>query len=295
VEKIEYRMLKLSKLEISEIVVLLKKCFPNSKKFSEEYLTWLYVDNPNGKAVGYNAYIGEELVGHYSCIPMKAYVKGVAQSGLLSLNTATDPKCQGKGLFRKLANDTYYLAKQNGFKFVCGVANSRSSLLFVKLLKFQHVSSLDVKLSFRSVVTPGHFSNIHNMTDFSTEWNKESIKWRMANPVNHGRCKVDSNLSIRVFSNTEYPMIVNDGYGLISGTVDNIKSYFSIRDTLSLKMALCLYPKEIINNKLSSFHVNLPDRFKPSPLNFIFKDLTAESTTISADRVFFNYLDFDAY
>ena len=292
-EQIEYRPLELSELEISNIITLLQECFPKSSKFSNDYLKWLYVDNPNGRAIGFNAYFNQELVGHYSCIPMLASISGENQKGLLSLNTATHPKYQGKGLFRKLANETYKLAKENGYKFVCGVANSRSSLLFVKLLKFQHVAPLDVKLGFGSVLDVENLKNAADFVEFSTQWDSNSLKWRMSNPVNICRIHAKYGSSVRLFANTEYPFIVNDGVALLGDQLEVGDEYKSLKDRFSIKMSLCLYPKELIKN--GAVHFNLPDMLKPSPLNFIYKDLTESKRSLSLGKVFFNYLDFDAY
>lgn len=294
-EEIEYKELELDPIEIEKTIDLLKKCFPKSNKFTTEYLKWLYIDNPNGKAVGYNAYVDGKLVGHYSCIPMKAFVKGTSDSGLLSLNTATDPLYQGKGLFKKLATRTYNLAKLKEYKFVCGVANSRSSLLFIKLLKFQHVSPLEVKLTFGNILRPDFLSKVRSITEFSTQWDQDTVNWRVANPINKARYSVDSNLAVRIIADTEYPFIVNDGYALVDEIfnfeITSGKLYF--KDCLKLKMSLCLYPSSIVNNR--SLFLELPDKLKPSPLNFIFKDLTERGVSLSPGKVFFNYLDFDAY
>jgi GNAT superfamily N-acetyltransferase len=292
-EQIEYRPLELSELEISNIIILLQECFPKSAKFSNEYLKWLYVDNPNGRAIGFNAYFNQELVGHYSCIPMFASVSGENQKGLLSLNTATHPKHQGKGLFRKLADETYKLAKEKDYKFVCGVANSRSSLLFVKLLKFQHVAALDVKLGFGSVLDVENLKNIADFAEFSTLWDSNSLQWRMSNPVNVCRVNAKYDSSARLFANTEYPFIVNDGVALLGNQLEERDASKSLKDRFSIKMSLCLYPKEVI--KKNTVHFNLPDILKPSPLNFIYKDLTENKRSLSPCKVFFNYLDFDAY
>lgn len=292
-EQIEYRPLELSDIEISNIVTLLKKCFPKSAKFSNDYLKWLYVDNPNGKAVGFNAYINQELVGHYSCIPMLASVSGESQKGLLSLNTATHPKHQGKGLFRKLAKETYKLAKDNDYKFVCGVANSRSSLLFIKLLKFQHVAPLDVKLGFGAIFDVEKLKNVDDFAEFSTQWDSKTLLWRMANPVNVCRVGSKNDSSARVFANTEYPFIINDGVALLGNQLEAGFTSKSLKDRFNIKMLLGLYPKEVV--KKCTFYFNLPDKLKPSPLNFIYKDLTESKRSLPPCKVFFNYLDFDAY
>src|SRR5882672_10342010 len=92
---------------IAQVAGLLRQVFPRSAHFTNEAVRWQYRDNPDGHVVGYNAWLGDELAGHYVTIPLLARVNGREEKGLLSLNTATHPSHQGKGLFTKLANATY--------------------------------------------------------------------------------------------------------------------------------------------------------------------------------------------
>src|SRR5215467_4083405 len=80
------------------------------------YLQWLYRDNPCGHVVGFNAYAGDELAAHYATIPVEATLDGAPARGLLSLNTATHPTHQGKGLFTRLAERTYARASELGYE-----------------------------------------------------------------------------------------------------------------------------------------------------------------------------------
>src|ERR1700754_5049888 len=102
---------------------LLSAVFTDTSKFTFDFLRWQYADNPVGKVVGYDAYLGDELAAHYVTIPVLYTLDGQEKKGLLSLNTATDPKPQGKGLFTQLASKTYELAAEMGYEFVIGVAN----------------------------------------------------------------------------------------------------------------------------------------------------------------------------
>jgi hypothetical protein len=45
----------------------------------------------------------------------------------------------------------------------------------------------------------------------------------------------------------------------------------------------------------TSFYFKVPNFFKPSPLNLIYKPLNFSDSIIDIDDIFFNYLDFDAY
>ena len=44
-----------------------------------------------------------------------------------------------------------------------------------------------------------------------------------------------------------------------------------------------------------SLYINLPERFKPSPLNLVFKDLSGLGRTLAPEKILFSLIDFDAY
>ena len=44
-----------------------------------------------------------------------------------------------------------------------------------------------------------------------------------------------------------------------------------------------------------SFFINIPMRFRPSPLNLIFKNLSGAGWKLDIDNIRFNTIDFDAY
>lgn len=45
----------------------------------------------------------------------------------------------------------------------------------------------------------------------------------------------------------------------------------------------------------STLGFDLPEKLKPSPLNFLFLDLTGKNVTLDPGRVNFNAVDFDAF
>ncbi len=44
-----------------------------------------------------------------------------------------------------------------------------------------------------------------------------------------------------------------------------------------------------------SFYIDIPQALRPSPLNLIYRSLSGRVQSIDADKVFFNFLDYDAY
>ena len=100
--------LQLDAAGIKRYSKLLRTCFSatSSKagKFSEASLIWLYTKNPEGLAIGFDAFDDGELVAHYVCIPTTITVTTGPVKALLSLNTATpSPASCPKMCFLRLA------------------------------------------------------------------------------------------------------------------------------------------------------------------------------------------------
>jgi hypothetical protein len=48
-------------------VDLFRTCFPAEKQYSREFLLWQYTQNPDGEAVGTDAFVGP--IGRDLCLP----------------------------------------------------------------------------------------------------------------------------------------------------------------------------------------------------------------------------------
>ena len=146
-------------------------------KFTPRGLAWRYRDNPAGQVVGADAWDGERLAAHYVTCPLEARIDGGVARGLLSLNTATHPDYQGRGLFTRLAEAAYGLGADAGCGFVLGVANANSTPGFLRKRGFQHVGRLAAGLLLR---TPKAFAN--RPVQYEAAWRPELLSWRLANP-----------------------------------------------------------------------------------------------------------------
>lgn len=252
---------------------LLSLVFTDTKKYSVEFLNWQYNLNPSGKVVGFDAFYDDELVGHYVTIPVQYKLKSEVVKGLLSLNTATHPEHQGKGLFTKLAERTYETGANQGYQFVIGVANQNSTHGFSNKLGFKLIAQLAVDIFIGSPklrTVPETFMR--------SSWDIETVKWRLKNPSAHYR---RSNLSVTSKTHVSF----------IDAVLSNRKEIFwqGFNETTSLlKMTIGL-------NIKNTLQVSLPSFLKPSPLNLIFKPLGNFEADISSDNVFFELIDFDAY
>ena len=257
---------------------LLSSVFDKSSKYSFGFLKWQYVLNPNGTVVGYDAYANGVLAAHYVTIPVVYSINGEVVKGLLSLNTATHPQHQGKGLFTQLATRTYQLGEKLGYKFVIGVANQNSTHGFLKKLGFYLISPLDVKIGFGSISVGGE-----ERYKLKPVWNNESLDWRLKCPEG-----IYSSNGNNIYSKTDKPGI----FSKMAELPDHIRyRNLKTKGILPCKLWIGLSA----NIRKHGFFVDLPDKLKPSPLNLIFKNLGADFEIFKKSDVYFELIDFDAY
>lgn len=282
-----FKPVEVSVTSLQQYADLFKACFPNADHLNVEYLHWLYALNPCGTVVGMDAMMGDVLAAHYACIPVDLWHFGKKERALLSLNTATHPSFQGKGLFTKLAEQTYELGRSEGAAAVFGVANANSTPGFVRKLGFQLVAPLDARIGVgRPVIVD--WERAKQISQFRQAWSAERLKWRMKNPSNPlilTRNEINGStflaktghVGIRAWGDTPTPL--DPGQPITVAPV-------------SLKLFLGMYPRGAYRY---NFCARIPDRIRPSPLNLIYRNLESAAMKMSAEYVSFNYLDFDAY
>lgn len=262
---------------------LLSEVFGKPELFTPGYIKWQYADNPDGVIVGFNAYAGDTLAAHYVTQPMESVISGQKCRGLLSLNTATHPGHQGKGLFVKLANQTYQHAADHGYDFVIGVANQNSVHGFTKKLGFQLVGQLHALLGMGSLPFASDLSGF----SYYKEWSPEALAWRLRNPV--GKYGVSAGRTMTVSSPTAYPLI-QATLGRFDRSRYNVMSSPAPFSMLNLWIGA----DRNITSK-TNFYFNIPNRLRPAPLYLIFKPLKSGLGPLHFDDVYFQALDFDAY
>jgi GNAT superfamily N-acetyltransferase len=276
----------LSDYEIEKTISLLDLVWPDTG-FTKDYLHWLYCENPVGLAEIYNVWDKGEIVAHYATIPIKANLFGIHETGLLSLNSAVHPSCRGKGYFKTLAIQTFEYAKAKGINFVIGVANANSTLLFRRQLKFQLVCPLTVKIGFGTIkhlpVQP------EKELDYIQIWDIETLSWRLKRPSAKYRVIKKNNFVSILAHSGKYGIWANM-YNLHSDEL-GIPSESVFRwNPFEVWIGL-----DSSYDWANSFYTSLPDRFKSSPLNLIFKDLSGHERTLDPKKIIFSLLNFDAF
>ncbi len=263
---------------LKKVVNLFADTFYWTKKFSMKYLTWQYLNNPNGKVVSFNAFAENgDLAAHYATIPIYMFIAGKKEKGLLSLNTATHPNHQGHRLFTTLAEKTYNYAAENNYKFVIGVANANSTHGFLKYLKFSLIAPLEFKIGVGDIFKSPIPENLNRVC-----YDKMTLEWRLQCP--EYKYSAAGNT---IYSSRPEPLFHTSVAKMPEGIT---------REELGMKKTFDIFNIYIglgANTK-NGFYFNLPKFIKRSPFNLIFRDLTDGTLPkITKENIFFQLLDYD--
>lgn len=273
--------------ELRSYAALFAACFPGARHLDETYLRWLYRENPAGTVVGFDAWEDGRLAAHYVCVPASVRLGGTPRRALLSLNTATHPDFQGKGLFTRLAEATYARGAEAGYDVVYGVANANSTPGFVRKLGFHLVTPLD------SWIGVGRLRGIDwtavEEADFAREWPAPELGWRLRNPASPVRSLGLPHGSTGFLAATGKPGI--SAWAELPG--DRAPEARG-RDRLGARVFLGRLPGRAGTR---GAYMKIPDRLRPSPLNLIVRGLSENRAGVALDpaRLFFTFLDFDAF
>jgi len=105
------------------IVELLNIAF--GRWHSLEYWKWRYKKNPAGSPIIWLAEHDNKIIGHVAIIPMRMKVGNAYMTGSMSVNGATHPQYQGKGVFSSIVNRCYPDVAENDIPLTYGTANIR--------------------------------------------------------------------------------------------------------------------------------------------------------------------------
>ena len=265
----EYRGLTIRPVSSASVplyVELFKAAFPTYKT-SIEYLDWLYFQNPNGDAVGYDAFDGDLLIAHYICIPINIDV--FEKSSLLALNTATHPKYQGRGLLKVLANNTYERYVDD-FSCVVGVANAQAIKPLTRHLNFEHMGNLELRLGVLDSSVVGR-----------RVYSYEEVLWRAKCPGKELKVTLYRNGVVK-FTRRIFGIFLITALCPYHTNSSNVLRSQKIANPL---------PVTLDWRKEKKPKIFLPKRLKPSPLSFVFRPL---SETDSSRLAVWTFPDFDA-
>ena len=231
------------------------------------YLDWLYFRNPNGDVVGFDAYLGEDLVGHYACIPIS--ISHYSSQALLSVNTVIDPGQQRTGLFKTLAEMTYK-EFQDDFSCVIGVANANSFRGFTRHLGFEHIGDLELR-----------FGSLSRERIGQRVYSEKEILWRIQSPHHQLYAKALKEQDLVKISHKIFgPIALSAVSRLVQ--LQNAKLAAKSRQRYGLTLDWRKDKKPLIF---------LPKKWKPSPLHLIFRPLNEKACRVTS----WSFPDFDAF
>jgi hypothetical protein len=277
----DYRIepLRLDDSGLADMAGLLRTVFPKARQLTPRYLHWLYRLNPDGTAVGCNAWHGSQLVGHLAAATLRARVDGAIRPALILLNSAVHPDHRGRRLQSRCSDAMFEEGAARGFDFVLSTGNRYSTKPL--LTRFQMIGRLDVHLGLgrprfrRSAPDPS----------FERYWSEEALRWRLANPeAAYAVTKKDGEVTIE--APTGIPgigAVLYQGPGLVPPTASR-----------SSPLKLWLGRDPAIDWARSTF-LPIPVTLRPSPLNFFYRDLTGRLQRPDPGRFKICPLDLDIY
>ncbi len=265
---------------------LFRAAFPHAPHLRVPYLDWQYRRNPEGLAIGFEAFAPDgTLAAHYVCLPVTMTVDGQQQPALLSLNTATHPNHQRKGLFKQIASATYEAGAANGRQLVVGVANANSVKGLIGSLGFSTLGTLDVRLGL------GLPRREPESAAVERTWSPSALAWRLGNPVSPYRLSTHHQ-SLIVEANSgragiEAILAILPGMTAPANTPRTTRPRRNpLHVYLGLDEALrwrgCLYAP-------------LPMKLRPAPLHMILLELGSLRVPRERSAWRFQALDFDPY
>ena len=107
----------------ARLVELSETTYHGREISDQVYLGWEYIQNPDGLALITTGEIERKIVSQYIILPRSFSVDNKILKGSVSVNTLTHPHYRGKGLFEKLANETFDRCKEKEILFTIGFPN----------------------------------------------------------------------------------------------------------------------------------------------------------------------------
>tara|TARA_B100001540_G_scaffold124091_1_gene110634 strand:+ start:35 stop:883 length:849 start_codon:yes stop_codon:yes gene_type:complete len=270
---------------INKYVNLYRRCFKNYPHYkNEKYLEWLYNDNPVGNFIGIDAIDNGLEIGQVGGIPYEFNYNGNKIKILQSINVCVDQKYRGKKLFSEMATRLENYARDENYSFIIAIANKLATPAWLNSISMKFLSQLDVLIGYGDL---GIKDLVLQENDFYSLWNQARITWRKNNPYN--KVSINNEKKIKFISPSilsfiqVFSYLPNDNTSIV---FDKKKFNFFLPH-----LFIGLIPKK--NNKNLFFKV--PNFLKPSPLNFLYKDISGKNSIIDVKKCFFSYLDFDAY
>ena len=203
---------------------------------------------------------------------------------LQSINVCVDKRYRGKKLFKEMATRLEDYAKAENYSLIIAIANKLATPAWQNSIGLKFLTQLDVLIGYGDL----GLNNLDlNDSIFASIWNEKRLEWRINNPSNKVFVKHENKIRL---------------------SCQSVMSIFKVFSYVNCKNLNINYSKEQFNfflpnlfiglippNSNYNLYLKIPEIFKPSPLNFLYKCINNENIDIKKNQSFFSYLDFDAY
>jgi hypothetical protein len=268
---------------LPEIATLLERVFPRERPWAPD-LEWQYLRNPSGPARYINAYAESgALIAHYALLPTPPLAEPPAAIACtyLSLNVAADPAAPVPGLMVATTRALYRQLQADGPALILGVANENSSHGFVRMLGFRSLGRLS--LTFHP---PGTMPTI--LAPRALAHDPAHLAWRTARPgMTTCADPARGALTVRL-RHHGVPLDAVLSTGL---PADAVARLMLPRPSVWVPRLYAAFGARVGRG------IPVPDRLRPSPLDYIFRVLGDDSLTEPLTRHLlarrFEFLDFD--
>jgi len=282
---LEIRPIDLSPAGIAQTCELLNAVFPSATHIDTGYLERLFNGCPYGPTSGFSGFDDGQLVAHYVNIPIRARVEGELRDGIWPFQFAVHPQYQGKGAFRALGDRIVEEMTAEGESFVVGITNANSTPIMQKLWGYHAVAPLEVKVG----VGPMPERDPGDDLRFVRIWDEAAIAWRLKLPAEPYRVLRRRGVAHLYAPGDRMGIHVEVGAFPESLVPDDLDP---LRTANPLRMWIGLDPAR---RWRARGYVDLPERWKPSPLILTFFDFRDAKHSLDPAQTRFNVFDFDAY
>jgi GNAT superfamily N-acetyltransferase len=139
--------------DIPRIVDLLKISLGESLiPKSERYWRWKHLENPFGSSPVLVCWDGNEIIGVRAFMRWEWIKNGQIFQAVRAVDTATHPKYQGKGIFKKLTLSLVNFCKESGHQFVFNTPNKQSKPGYIKM-GWQEAGRLPIAVSIQRPIS----------------------------------------------------------------------------------------------------------------------------------------------
>ncbi len=298
---------------------LLQAELPDRRFVDEQYLRWLYDENPNGPT--YEASIDDELAsrrdGHYALISQRYRNEHGTARFVFSLNAVTRSGGQRRGTFQQLGAQVYAEAAADGVECVIGVSNANSTPPVVRRMGWRLLGPLPVRVAparrsaehWRSawasdIVGTDEFDSVATTLDqqparcWTNRWSAESLRWRLRAP-NSSRYAVhlgDDAVAVTTLDHAG-PVPV----AVILKVLPRRRPGVAAIDGRGVVAAACRFHRSPMalhagwNRWVAMPGIQVPIRARPVPLNLIVRSLVDRIDQDQFALDTFEFLDMDAY